>query len=119
MEYMILNHTEETDDGPAPGTPEFEAFMGRWMAYNQMLIDGGHWVAGASLTPTEAATTLHKSGGSSSVVDGPFAETKEQIGGFYLIEASDLDQALELAAAMPVDEGALEVRPVAFRPDKG
>ncbi len=117
MEYMIMNHTVETA-GPEYGTPEFEAVMGRWMGYNQMLIDGGHWIAGASLTPTEAATTVHKAGGSvEATTDGPFAETKEQIGGFYLIEAVDLDKALELAAAMPVDDGALEVRPIAFRPD--
>ncbi len=117
MEYMILNHTAETP-GPDYGTPEFEAVMGRWMAYNQMLIDGGHWIAGASLAPTDAATTVQKSGGSvSGTTDGPFAETKEQIGGFYLIDAPDLDKALELAAAMPIDDGALEVRPVAFRPD--
>jgi hypothetical protein len=117
MEYMIMNHTVETA-GPEYGTPEFEAFMGRWMEYNQMLIDGGHWIAGASLAPSDVATTVQKSGGSATATtDGPFAETKEQIGGFYLIVAPDLDKALELAAAMPIDDGALEVRPVAFRPD--
>lgn len=117
MEYMIINHAVETAP-PEYGTPDFEAFMGRWMAYNQMLIDGGHWVTGANLESTEAATTVHKSGGSvTATTDGPFAETKEQIGGFYVIEADGLDQALELAAAMPFDDGALEVRPVAFRPD--
>ena len=117
MDYLILNHREDTP-GPEYGTPEFEEFMGRWMAYNQMLIDGGHWIAGASLTPADVATTVHKSAGTvSSTTDGPFAETKEQIGGFYLISADDLDKALELAAAMPVDDGSLEVRPVAFRPD--
>jgi len=118
MEYMILNHSDRTTAGPTPGTPEFNEFMGRWMAYNQMLIDGGHWVAGASLAPPDTGTTLHKSGGTvTATTDGPFSEAKEQIGGFYLIEATDLDQALELAAAMPMDTGALEVRPVAFRPD--
>ena len=117
MEYMIINHRVETA-GPEYGTPEAEAFMGRWMAYNQMLIEGGHWVAGASLSPADMATTVRKTDGAvSATIDGPFAETKEQIGGFYLIEATDLDQALELAAAMPVDDGALEVRPIGFRPD--
>lgn len=117
MEYMILNHAAETP-GPDYGTPEFEAVMGRWMSYNQMLIDGGHWIAGASLTPTDTATTVRKADGSvAGTTDGPFAETKEQIGGFYVIDADDLDKALELAAAMPVDDGALEVRPIAFRPD--
>ncbi len=116
MEYMIINHVEEVE-GPEPGSPEFGEMMGRWLAYNQKLIDGGHWVAGASLAPSVAATTLQKTGGEATVVDGPYAETKEQIGGFYLIKAADLDEALEVASWMPVDDGALEVRPVAFRPD--
>lgn len=117
MEYMILNHSVETTDGPEPGTPEFGALMGQWMAYNQMLIDGGHWVSGASLAPSTTATTLRKSGDQLTVVDGPHAETKEQIGGYYLIKAKDLDEALELAGKMPSGDASLEVRPVAFRPD--
>jgi len=52
MEYMITNYREDSTDGPAPGTPEFAEMMGAWMAYNQMLIDGGHWVGGASLAPS-------------------------------------------------------------------
>jgi hypothetical protein len=108
MEYMILLHSDENWDAPAPETPEFGQMMAGWMAYNQRLIDGGHWIAGAS----------HKTFGSSpSITDGPFAETKEQLGGFYLIKADDLDQALELAAAVPIPVGSFEVRPVAFRPD--
>ena len=116
MEFMIINHAAEVAP-PAYGTPEFEAFMGRWLGYNKMLIDGGHWIAGAGLAPSDTATTVHKSEGQATITDGPYAETKEQIGGFYLIEARDLDQALELATAMPLDDGALEVRPVAFRGD--
>lgn len=118
MEYMITNYTEPSTDGPAPGTPEFQEMMGAWMAYNQMLIDGGHWVGGASLAPADTATTITiASGAKTGTTDGPFAETKEQLGGFYLIEANDLDQAIELAAQMPVGTGSLEIRPVAFRPD--
>lgn len=116
MDYMILNHTVETP-GPDFGTPEFEEMMGRWMAYNQKLIDGGHWISGASLAPSDTASTVQKSGGDASITDGPYAETKEQIGGFYLISAADLDEALALATEMPLDDGNLEVRPVAFRPD--
>ena len=120
MDYMIINNTVESDDGPEPGTPEFGEMMGAWMAYNQMLIDGGHWVSGASLAPSSTATTLHKAAdATTSVTDGPFAETKEQIGGFYLIEAADLDEALRLAGAMPIPVGSFEIRPVAFRPDAG
>ena len=117
MEYMILNFVEETTDGPAPGEPGFEEMMGRWMAYNQRLIDGGHWVSGASLAPSMTATTVTKGAGDVTVTDGPFMETKEVIGGYYVIKAADLDEAIALAQEMPIDEGHLEVRPVAFRPD--
>lgn len=120
MEYMILIHRDETFELPAEGTPEFGEMMGQWMAYNQTLIDGGHWIAGASLMPTTTATTVRKSFGSApAITDGPFAETKEQLGGFYLVRAADLDEALSLAAAVPVPVASIEVRPVAFRPDAG
>jgi hypothetical protein len=118
MEYMILIHSDETVEMPAEGTPEFGEMMGHWMAYNQQLIDGGHWIAGASLMPTVTATIIRKSfGAEPAITDGPFAETKEQLGGFYAIKAADLDEALRLAAAIPIPVGSLEVRPIAFRPD--
>lgn len=119
MEYMILLNSDETAiPDLEPGTPEFEEMMGSWMAYNQMLIDGGHFVSGASLAPTVTATTITKRfDGTESVTDGPYAETKEQLGGFYLIEAKDLDEALALARQVPIPAGSFEVRPVAFRPD--
>ena len=92
--------------------------MGSWMAYNQMLIEGGHWVSGANLAPTITATTLrHTPGQAPELVDGPFAETKEQFGGYYLISAENLDEAIALASKLPMDSGSLEIRPVAFRPD--
>lgn len=117
MEYLLLIHSDETATAPAPGTPGFEAYMAEWLAFNQRLIDGGHWIAAANLQPTGTATTLRRPGtGPTSIVDGPYAETKEQLGGFYLVSAAHLDQALEFAAAIPVPVGAVEVRPVAFRP---
>ncbi len=117
MEYAILIHLDESFEGPAPGTPEFEQMMGTFLAYNQKLIDGGHFISGANLQPTVTSSTVRKTfGGEPTVVDGPFAETKEQLAGFYVIEAADLDQALELATALPVPAGSIEVRPVAFRP---
>jgi hypothetical protein len=121
---MILIHLDEqaapamAADAPAPGTPEFEAQMAPWFAFNQKLIDGGHWIAGAALQPSVTATTLRTAGGR-TVTDGPYAETKEQLGGFYLVEAADLDEALALAEAIPAPGGTYEVRPVAFRPDAG
>ena len=120
MDYMILIHSDETYPVPAPGSPGFDEMMAGWMAYNQRLIDGGHWISAANLQPTGTASTIRKSAdGQSAVVDGPYAETKEQLGGFYLISASDLDDALALAADIPVPAGSIEVRPVSFRPDAG
>jgi hypothetical protein len=119
MEYMILIHRDENFEAPAPGTPEFEQMMAPWLAYNQRLIDEGRWVAGANLLPTATATTVRKTGGEPTITDGPFAETKEQFGGFYLVKAADLDEAIELAKALPVPDGSIEIRPVAFRPDAG
>lgn len=117
MDYMILIHSDETSPAPAPGEPGFEEMMGAWAAFNQRLVDGGHWIAGASLAPSDTATLLRASAGSSTVTDGPYMEAKEQIGGFYLVAAADLDEALELAGHLPLPDGVLEVRPVAYRPD--
>jgi hypothetical protein len=95
MEYMILIHADETVEAPGPGSPGFEEMMAGWMAFNQRLIDGGHWIAGANLQPTLTSTTVRRAfGGAPVVVDGPFAETKEQLGGFYLVKAADLDEAI-------------------------
>ena len=117
MEYLILIYGEPFE-APAPGTPEFEQMMATWAEYNQRLIDGGHWVSAANLAPVGAATTVRKSFGTApTVTDGPFAETKEHLAGYYLVQAADLDEALDLARAVPVPVGSLEVRPVAFRPD--
>ncbi len=118
MEYMILIHSDENFEMPADGATGVGATMEEWMAYNQMLIDGGHWVSGASLMPTATATTLQKTlGGATTTTDGPYAETKEQFGGYYLIKAADLDEALRLASLVPYPVCSLEVRPIAFRPD--
>ena len=73
--------------------------MAGWFAYNQMLVEGGHFVAGASLQPSSTATVVHN--GTGAVTDGPYTETKEQIGGFYVVKADDLDEALALAGKMP------------------
>ena len=118
MEYMILIAGDETSPHPGPGDPGFDEMMADWFVFNQKLIDGGHWIAGANLQPTSTATTLRREfGAEPTVTDGPYIETKEQFGGFYLVSARDLDEALELAKALPIPVGAIEVRPVAFRPD--
>ncbi|MEM9042357.1 MAG: YciI family protein [Actinomycetota bacterium] len=119
MEYMILHYTDESQAPDiAPGTPEFEQMMSEWMALNQELIEAGAYVVGAGLAPTAAATTLNKAAdGSESITDGPYAETKEQLGGFYIVEAPDLDAAMAIARKIPIPVGSFEVRPVGFRPD--
>lgn len=120
MDYMILIHSDENTAMSAPGEPGFEEMMAAWTVYNQQLIDGGHWIAGAMLQPTATATTVTLAAGSApTMTDGPFAETKEQLGGFYLVAADDLDRALELASAIPIPFASIEVRPVALRPDAG
>ncbi|MCU1479582.1 MAG: hypothetical protein JWQ19_368 [Subtercola sp.] len=115
MEYMILIAETVAHEQYAPGTAEFEQYMGAWMAYNQSLMDGGNFIGGGRLQPGDTATTIRRSGGADTLIDGPFVESKEQLGGYYLITATDLDEALRLAAAMPIDDAALEVRPLAFR----
>jgi hypothetical protein len=119
MEYMILIHGDETraPRGSDAGTDEM---LQRFLAYNQILIDGGHWISGGSLQPTSTSTTLRRRDGVTEIVDGPFAETKEQLGGYYVISAADLDEALALAKQIPSEwEGSIELRPLAFRPDAG
>lgn len=83
------------------------------LAFDETLRKGGHFLAAQALQPVRAATTVRLRNGKLSVTDGPFAETKEQIGGFILIEAKDLNEAIQLAAKIPVVRfGAVEVRPV-------
>ena len=116
MDYLLLITTDETSN-PERGTPEFDAWMGAWMQFNQQIMGAGQFIAGAGLQPTHTATTLRKAGGvKTEIVDGPFAETKEQIGGFYVVAAVDLDEALAIAESLPIPDGSIEVRPLASRP---
>ena len=114
MEYMFLIHSAPTSGPSGPEDDGFAEMMAAWFAYNQMLVDGGHFISGASLQPTSTATTVSTTTG--AVTDGPYAETKEDIGGYYVVRADDLDQALDLARAIPTT-ASVEVRPLAFRPD--
>ena len=118
MEYMFLIHTDPMSAPTDPASEGFEEMMAAWFAYNQMLVDGGHFVSGASLQPSSTATTVQTTptGSGGSVTDGPYTETKEDIGGYYVVRADDLDRALELARAIPA-EASVEVRPLLYRPD--
>jgi hypothetical protein len=112
MKYMLTIAGPEIDWGEI--TPEEgRENMARWDAYTAELRAAGAMVAGEGLQPTSTATTVRFDGEERITVDGPFAETKEQIGGFYLIDVDDLDAALEWARKQPVREGGMvEVRPV-------
>ncbi len=112
MRYML------TLIGPEGGfedvTPEqMKEEMGHWAQYGQKTMDKGVFVAGDALQESSTATTLRGGRGQEwAVTDGPYAESKEQLGGFYLLECKDLDEALEWAKQVPLREGAIEVRPV-------
>ena len=106
MQYMILINTPPFE-APAPGSPGFDEYMGPWLAYNQRLVDAGAMVDAGQLQPADTATTIRREyGGGDTITDGPFAETKEQLGGYYVVKAADLDAALELAAALPLPVGS-------------
>ncbi len=112
MQYMVLIYVNEAAMGTAS-----EADMGKMMAaygaYSEALVKAGAMVAGNRLHPSTAASTVRSVGGKTQVLDGPYAETKEQLGGYYIIEAPDLDGALSWAERCPgATTGAVEVRPI-------
>ena len=112
MQYMLLIYSAE-GSGPQPGTEEFGPFMKGYMDFTQRLQKDGAFVAGDALQGVSTATTVSIRDGKRETIDGPFAETKEQLGGYYLVECADLDTALDYAAMIPsVHDGRIEVRPV-------
>jgi hypothetical protein len=114
MKYMVLNYTPPEDLATADEV-RAAAEGDVWGAYTKALIDAGVLVGGNALHPSSTATTLRIQGGRRLVQDGPYAATKDQLGGFYLIDVPDLDAALHWAALNPAAAlGAVEVRPVAI-----
>ncbi len=112
MQYMFLIYYTE-GAGPAPGTPEFDQMMKGYGAFTEDIKSKGVMVAGDPLEGIDNATTVRVRDGKTAVVDGPFAETKEQLGGYYLLECGDLDEALGYAARIPsAAYGSIEVRPI-------
>jgi hypothetical protein len=109
-QYMLLIYGPS---GRTPSPEEMAAEMPRWNEYTQGLQDAGIMRAGDALHGPETATSVRVRDGETQVTDGPFAETKEILGGYYVIECADLDTALEHAARMPnITYGTVEVRPV-------
>lgn len=115
MRYLVLIY-DEASASPSNEPPDMAvitAVMEEYNAYTKMLRDTGAYVAGEALQPVTTATTIRVRDGQTMTTDGPFAETKEALGGFYLIEAKDLDEALRLGAACPGAKfGSIEVRPI-------
>jgi hypothetical protein len=112
MRYLCLVYQEEAEMEALPAS-EYNDIVTATLAYREELRQAGHYIASSPLQPVHAATTIRVRGGAVSITDGPFAETREQLGGFYLIEASDLDEAIRLAAKMPpARAGCIEVRPL-------
>ena len=112
MKYLCLIYDDEKTLAAMPKN-EGDAFMGEYFAFTEGIKQSGHYIAGEALHPVETATTVRVRNGRLSTTDGPFAETKEQLGGFYLIEAADLNEAIRVAAKIPSARiGSIEVRPV-------
>jgi hypothetical protein len=105
MKYLCLVYMDEETLDAVPDSD--------CMAYGQSLRDSGHYLAAEALQPVHTATTVRVRNGKMSMTDGPFAETKEQLAGFYLIDAKDLNDAVQVASKIPPARvGSIEVRPV-------
>ena len=112
MQYMLMVYVDEAGF-PKLSPEEQQRGMAAYDAYTKALSEAGHLVRGERLKPTQTATTVRSSNGKTQVLDGPYADTKEQFGGFYIIDVPDLDAALAWAARCPATgHGAVEVRPV-------
>lgn len=111
MKYAFLIYEDETVYGPDKAGPELQEIVGQHMAFSQAL--GSQKVSGGGLKASSTATVVRTSGGKKQVHDGPFAEAREQLGGFYVIEAADLDEAIALGKKIPIfRDGAVEIRPL-------
>jgi hypothetical protein len=116
VEYVLLIYDDEQQWASMP-PEESGAVIREYGAYSNMLRERGAYLRGDALQPTATATTVQVREGETLTSDGPFAETKEQLGGLYVIQAKDLDEAIELAAKIPSARyGRIEVRPVMEMP---
>jgi hypothetical protein len=112
MKYLCLIYDNEKQWETMPKA-EADALLGEYFAFTEGIKKSGHHLGGEALQPTHTATTVRVRNGKISTTDGPFAETKEQLGGYYFIEARDLNDAIQVAAKIPSARlGAIEVRPV-------
>jgi hypothetical protein len=119
MRYLCLLVGEPGMDDPAPGSAEFLQMLSDYQSATQAMAASGVLVDSSPLQPPSSATTVRVRDGESLVTDGPFAEIKEQIGGYYVLDCADLDAALRWVATIPAARyGAIEVRPLMVMPDR-
>ena len=112
MKYLCLIYENERS-WESISKEQADAMMGEYFQFTEDIRKSGHYVGGEALQPTETATTVRVRNGKVSTTDGPFAETKEQLGGYYLIDAKDLNDAIQVASRIPSARlGCVEVRPV-------
>ena len=112
MQYLLLIYANETETA-AMNPATRESMTAEYMEFTKSIIQGGQFKAGDRLKPTAAASTVRVRNGKVSTTDGPFAETREQLGGYYLVEAKNVDEAIAIAARIPGAKfGSFEVRPV-------
>ena len=112
MRYALLIYASEQDWANQPEEASQAQFQ-EYMAFTKDIVDRGIYKGGEALQPIATATTVRVRDGGTLTTDGPFAETKEQLGGFYVVEAKDLDEAIEIAAGHPATRiGQVEIRPV-------
>jgi hypothetical protein len=113
VRYLLAIYGDETAQVD-PESPEFEEMMKGYGQLNAELTAAGKHLGGEPLVPTSMATTVRVRNDEALITDGPFAETKEQLGGFYMVEADDLDEAIRWASKIPAAQtGSIEVRPIA------
>jgi hypothetical protein len=112
MQYLLLVYSNEAEMA-ARSASAIASMTAEYTEFTKGIIQGGQFKAGDRLKPTSAATTVRVRNGQTVTTDGPFAETREQLGGYYLIEAKNLDEATAIAARMPgARVGSIEVRPI-------
>ncbi len=117
MQYLLLIYDEE-NKWSTMSEAERGTYHSAYVDFTASIKQSGHFKAGDALQPISTATTVRVRDGKTLTTDGPFAETREQLGGYYLVEAKDLDEAIAIAARIPSARvGSIEVRPVAVFPD--
>jgi hypothetical protein len=115
MRYMMLIYMPESAES-ATSTADREAMYAEYGTFAQEAMEKGMIKGGDELKPSSVATTVRVRAGEVLKTDGPFAETKEQLGGYFLMDCSDLDEAIEMAAKIPgARHGSIEIRPIATR----